>query len=110
MAAILTGIVLNQRPLSGVIEEGPRAGEEWRFLSMEINDMRFGRVWSCQVRGDDPQHDDLVGMELVGHKVKVTVSAQTAGERKLKDGRKIMQIRSQITNLKDLGVPQDEDE
>ncbi|GHO62324.1 hypothetical protein KSC_012160 [Ktedonobacter sp. SOSP1-52] len=110
MAAILTGIVLNKRPLSGVIEEGSHKGEEWRFLAMEINDMRFGRVWSCQVRGDDPQYDDLEDADLVGHKVKVTVSAQTAGERTLKDGRKIMQIRSQITNLKDLGVPADDDE
>ncbi|GHO69091.1 hypothetical protein KSC_079830 [Ktedonobacter sp. SOSP1-52] len=110
MAAILTGIVLNKRPLSGVIEEGARKGEGWRFLSMEINDMRFGRVWSCQLRGDDPQYDDLEDANLIGHKVKVTVSAQTAGERTLKDGRKIMQIRTQITNLKDLGVPADEDE
>ncbi|GHO52184.1 hypothetical protein [Ktedonobacter robiniae] len=110
MAAILTGILMNKRVVSGVTESGPRKGDEWHFLSMEINDMRFGHVWSCQMRGDDPQYDQVLNGDLVGHKVKVTVAAQTAGERKLKDGRTVMQIRSQVTNLKDLGVPEDDDE
>jgi hypothetical protein len=110
MAAILTGIVLSTREVEGVTENGPRKGEAWRFLSMEINDIRFGHVWSCQLRADDDQYDQVANASLKGHKVKVTIVSQSAGERTLKDGRKIMQIRSQITNVRDEGVPQDEDE
>ena len=47
--------------------------------------------------------------DLVEHKVKVTIKSQSAAERSLPDGRKIMQIRSQVTNVRDLGV-YDEDE
>jgi hypothetical protein len=110
MAAILTGIVNGVREVEGTTEQGPRKGEQWKFLSMEINDIRFGHVWSCQLRADDKQYDEVLRADLKDHKVKVTVSSQSASERKLKDGRTVMQIRSQITNVKDLGVPEDDDE
>lgn len=110
MAATLTGIIVGMRAVEGVVKEGPRAGESWQFLSMEINDIRYGRVWSCQLRHDDKQYEEVARADLKGHKVKVTIASQTAGERELADGRKVLQIRSQITNLRDLGTPDDDDE
>lgn len=109
MAATLTGILLGVREVEGTVKEGPRKGETWKFLSMEINDMRHG-VWSCQLRHDDAQYPDLVDSDLVGHKVKVTIKSQSAAPRELQDGRKIMQIRSQITNVRDLGTPRDDED
>jgi len=109
MAATLSGIVLGVREVEGVTQEGPRKGESWRFLSIEVTDPRFGHVWSCQLRDSDPQYSDVVGGDLIGHKIKVTIKAQSAAERMLQDGRKVMQIRSQVTNLRDLGVADDED-
>jgi len=122
MALILTGLVQGMRPVAGVVEEGKRKGETWAFLSMEITDTRFGKVYSCQLREDDPQYADLVAgadmktgkvakdKDLSGHKVKVTIMSQSAGERELADKRIVLQIRSQVTNIRDLGIPQDEDE
>ena len=122
MALVLTGLVQGMRPVEGIVEEGKRKGEKWAFLSMEITDTRYGKVYSCQVREDDPQYAEYVAgadfstgklskdKDLSGHKVKVTVVSQTAGERTLADGRVVMQIRSQVTNLRDLGIPQDDDE
>ncbi|HJT57818.1 MAG TPA: hypothetical protein VJ761_15055 [Ktedonobacteraceae bacterium] len=110
MAAKLTGIVMGMREVEGVTKDGPRKGESWSFLSLEINDVRYGHIWSCQVRHDDIQYPDLVGQDLVGHKVQMTIKSQSAGERQLQDGRKVMQIRSQVTNVRDLGVPNDDEE
>ncbi len=109
MAAVLTGIVNGLREVEGVTGQGPRKGETWKFLSMEISDMVPGHVWSCQVRSDDKDYDTLVGADLKGHKVKVSIVSQSAGERTLKDGKKVMQIRSQVTNVRDLGIPHDEE-
>jgi hypothetical protein len=109
MAATLVGIVQSMREVEGTVKEGPRKGESWQFLSIEVSDTRFGHIWSCQLRHDDEQYSQVLGSDLVGHKVKVTIKSQSAGERQLQDGRKIMQIRSQITNLRDLGLPDDED-
>ena len=109
MAAMLTGIVQGVREVEGTVKDGPRKGESWKFLSIEVSDTRFGHVWSCQLRHDDEQYDQVLGSDLVGHKVKVTIKAQSAGERQLQDGRKVMQIRSQVTNLRDLGTPDDEE-
>lgn len=109
MAAVLTGIVRSMREVEGITQEGPRKGQAWRFLSIEISDPRYGHVWSCQLRDDDKQFTDLAGSDLVEHQVKVTVKSQSASERSLPDGRKIMQIRSQVTNVRDLGMF-DEDE
>jgi hypothetical protein len=110
MAAILTGIVLGMREVEGTVKQGPRQGEDWKFLSLEINDTRFGYVWSCQLRDNDPQYATIVKEDLAGHKVKVTVKAQSASPRTLADGREVMQIRSQVTNIRDLGLPEDDDE
>ncbi len=110
MAATLTGIVRSMREVEGVTQEGPRKGQTWRFLSLEISDPRYGHVWSCQLRDDDPHFSTLVGSDLVEHKVKVTVKSQSAAERTLQDGRKIMQIRSQVTNVRDLGLFDDEED
>ena len=119
MALVLTGIVNGMRPVGGVIEDGKRAGEEWRFLSMEITDPRYGKVYSCQLRDDDAQFAELVDgknltSNLTGHKVKVTIKGMTASEREITDKgtgttRLVMQIRSQITNVRDLGLPDDDE-
>jgi hypothetical protein len=110
MAATLTGIVQGLRLVEGTVQEGKRKGEKWEFFSMEINDTRYGHIWSCQVRSDDEQYSTLSANELVGHKVKVTIRSQSAGPRDLADGRKVMQIRSQVTNLRDLGLPKDDED
>jgi len=122
MALILTGLVQGMRPVEGIVEEGKRKGEKWAFLSLEITDTRYGKVYSCQVREDDPQYADYIegadlkagklakDKDLSGHKVKVTIMSQTAGERELADKRIVMQIRSQITNIRDMGIPKDDDE
>jgi hypothetical protein len=119
MALVLTGIMNGMRPVAGTIESGERAGEEWAFLSMEITDPRHGKVYSCQLRDKDKQYKDFVEngklkTDLTDHKVKVTVVSMTAGERTIEDKetkakRKVLQIRTQVTNLKDLGLS-DEDE
>lgn len=122
MALILTGLVQGMRPVAGVVEEGKRKGETWQFISLEITDTRFGKVYSCQLREDDPQYADLVAgadmktgkvakdKDLSGHKVKVTIMSQSAGERELADKRIVLQIRSQVTNIRDLGIPQDDED
>ena len=63
------------------------------------------------------------GKDLKGHEVKVSIKRQTAGERTVKqrifkanDGKNIGMeeqavptVRSQITNIQDLGFPKDDD-
>ena len=109
MAATLIGIVQGMREVEGTVKDGPRKGESWKFLSVEVTETRYGHIWSCQVRNDDVQYPDLVKADLTGHKVKVTIKAQSASERQLQDGRKVMQIRSQVTNVRDLGLPDEEE-
>ncbi len=124
MALVLTGICNGMRPVGGVTKSGDRQGEEWKFLSLEITDTRYGKVYSCQVRDDDPSYKEFVEAtsgnggklktDLTGHKVKVTIKGQTASEREIEDKAKgdvriIMQIRSQVTNVKDLGVPEEDE-
>ena len=46
--------------------------------------------------------------DMVG-KVRVMIASQSASERQLKNGQTVMQIRTQVTNVKDLGIPDDED-
>jgi hypothetical protein len=119
MAMVLTGFMNGMRVVGGVIEEGKRKGEKWAFLSMEIVDPRYGKVYSCQLRHDDPQYSSFVSGErvstdLTGHKVKVTVKSMTAGPRTIEDKatgevREIIQIRSLVTNLRDLGTADDDE-
>src|ERR1700730_5583745 len=110
MAAVVTGVVRSQREVEGVTQDGPRKGQTWRFLSLEISDPRYGHVFSCQLRDDDEHYAQLVGSDLTEHKVKVTIKSQSAQERSLADGRKIMQIRTQVANVRDLGVYADDEE
>ena len=110
MSATLIGIVQGMREVEGTVKEGPRKGESWKFLSLEVTDTSYGHVWSCQVRHDDIQYPDLVNVDLTGHKVKVKIKSQSAAPRELSDGRKVMQIRSQVTNIRDLGVPNEDEE
>ncbi len=119
MSLVLNGIVNGCRPVAGTVQNGDRKGEEWKFLSMEIVDPRYGKVYSCQLRDKDPQFDELVAgdkmaKELAGHKVKVTIMGITAGEREIVDkgtgeAKTIIQVRTQITNVRDLGLPADEE-
>ena len=111
--ATLTGKVKNMREIEGEYKDGNRKGEKWRFLSFEIADLSSGFVWSCQLPSADEQYNDVAKDSLVGHKVKVSIESQTASEREIGkngDKRKIMQIRSQITNVRDLGRVRDEEE
>lgn len=119
MALVLTGVMTGMRPVAGTVEQGPRKGESWAFLSMEVTDTRFGKVYSCQLNDTDPQFQEFVqngklAKDLTSHKVKLTIKSQTAGIREIedkttKDKREIMQIRNQVTNVRDLGLPEDED-
>ena len=127
MAAILTGLVRGIRPVDGIVETGKRKGDVWQFISIEITDTRTGTVWSCQLREEDEQYADFMkgadldvkklakDKDLTNHKVKVTIVSQSAGEREIEDkatGQKriVLQIRTTITNIRDLGIPKDEDE
>ena len=133
MGLILTGVVNGMRPVGGVVEKGPRAGEVWNFISFEITDPRYGKVYSCQLRSNDKQYKDWVetrqvtengkqvnkyvlkqGADLTGHKVKVAIMGISAGIREIEDKetkekREIIQQRMQITNIRDLGEPDDEE-
>lgn len=119
MGLLLTGIVNGCRPVAGTVQNGDRKGEEWKFLSMEIVDPRYGKVYSCQLRENDPQFKELVAgdkmaKELTGHKVKCSIMGITAGQRDIEDKasgevKTIIQIRTQITNVRDLGLPADDE-
>ena len=111
--ALLTGKVKSMRAVEGKYKSGKRQGEEWEFLSMEIVDVASGHVWSCQLPSEDEKYKETVQDSLVGHRVKATIMGQSASEREIgEEGNKhkIMQIRSQITNVRDLGLPHDDEE
>jgi hypothetical protein len=101
--AILTGNVKSARIVEGEYKTGKRQGEEWEFLALEITDTVTGFIWSCQLASEDGSYINVKKEQLVGHKVRCKVASQSAGERELPDGRKIMQIRSQVRKLEDLG-------
>lgn len=140
MALVLTGIVEGIRPVTGEYADGPKRGEKWHFLSLEVKDTRFGEKYSCQLPDDDPHYavyvstngkgsDDekrelIDNKSLKDHKVKVTVKRVTAGERLSRqrifkaNGEKnigfeeyaVPVARCQITNIRDLGIPADDEE
>ncbi len=127
MAAILTGLVKGIRPVEGIVEQGKRKGETWKFISIEITDTMTGTVWSCQLREEDEQFAEYMAgadlkanklakdKDLTNHKVKARIVAQSAGEREIEDKgtntkRIILQIRTTITNIRDLGIPKDDEE
>jgi len=127
MAALLTGLVKGMRPVEGVVEQGKRKGDTWKFISIEITDTLTGTVWSCQLREEDEQFAEYMAgadlntnklakdKDLTNHKVKVRIVSQSAGEREIEDkasGQKriVLQIRTTITNIRDLGTPKDDEE
>src|SRR5271169_989345 len=110
MAMVLTGMVRGMRQVAGTVRDGERKGEEWKFLSMEIVDPRYGNTYSCQLRDKDADFakfvskDGKLASDLTGHKVKVTIMSMNAGEREIEDKTTkektvILQIRTQITNV-----------
>lgn len=119
MSLVLTGVVNGMRPVGGVVQQGDRKGETWQFLSLEIVDAKYGNVYSCQLRDRDAQFSEIVSggklvQDFTGHRVKVTVKNLSASEREIVDkntgqARVILQVRMQITNIRDLGIPDDED-
>ena len=101
--AILTGNVKTARVVQGEYKSGKRQGEDWEFLSLEIIDAVTGFTWSCQLASEDGSYAQVTHGDLTGHKVRCKVTSQTAGLRTLADGREVMQIRSQVRKLEDLG-------
>ena len=101
--AILTGNVKSSRVVTGEYKTGKRQGEDWEFLALEIIDAVTGFVWSCQLASEDGSYPQATKGDLVGHKVRCKVASQSAGSRVLPDGREVMQIRSQVRKLEDLG-------
>ena len=101
--AILTGNVKTARVVQGEYKSGKRQGEDWEFLSLEIIDSVTGFTWSCQLSSEDGSYPQVSRASLVGHKVRCKIASQSAGPRDLPDGRHVMQIRSQVRKLEDLG-------
>ena len=101
--AILTGNVKYARVMDGEYKTGKRQGEKWEFLSLEIIDAVTGFTWSCQLSSEDGSYPQATRSDLTGHKVRCKIAAQTAGPRTKPDGSQVMQIRSQVRKLEDLG-------
>lgn len=101
--AILTGNVKSARVVEGQYKTGKRQGEEWEFLALEIIDAGTGFLWSCQLASEDGSYPQATKGSLAGHKVRCKIASQSAGPRDLPDGRQVMQIRSQVRKLEDLG-------
>lgn len=102
--AMLTGKVKSMRVVEGTYEKGKRQGEHWEFLSMEVIDEDSGDIWSCQLAGVDENYETVSQQNLVKHRVRLMVMGQTASERTFPNGEKKMQIRSQVTDVVDLGL------
>jgi hypothetical protein len=119
MAMVLTGILHGMRPVGNKEDGEHAAGEKWQFLSMEIGDTRFSQIYSCQMSDRDPQYKKLFDgknllVDYTGHQVKVTIRSLQATERHIEDKdtgevRTVLQTRIRVTNLRDLGVPEDEE-
>jgi hypothetical protein len=102
--AMLTGNVKSVRVVDGTYKTGKRQGEEWEFLALEIIDGGTGAIWSCQLASEDSSYAQASKGDLVGHKVRCKIVSQSAGPRALPDGREVMQIRSQVRKVEDMGV------
>jgi hypothetical protein len=101
--AILTGNVKSARVVEGQYKTGKRQGEEWEFLAFEVIDAVTGFTWSCQLSSEDGSYPQVSRANLVGHKVRCKIASQSAGPRDLPDGKQVIQIRSQVRKLEDLG-------
>lgn len=126
MALVLTGIMQGMRPVGNKADADIAAGEAWQFLSMHVNDMRYGE-YDVQLADKDPQYKQFFdGKNLLqdwtGHKVKMTVRSvepktreiereikdpQTGNKVKIKEQVPVLRIR--VTNLRDLGLSEDEE-
>ena len=123
MAMVLTGVIRGMRIVGNPAttdENGKsvKAGEKWRFLSMEMTDPRYGGVYSCQLSDRDAQYNDLVDgntlkKDYTGYSAKVTIRSIEASMRdvKDKDGNvvdTVPQVRIRVTNLRDMVLPNDD--
>jgi hypothetical protein len=102
--ATLTGRVKSMRVVEGTYEQGKRRGEKWEFLSMEVIDEDSGNIWSCQLSDKDDGYEQVSQQNLVKHQVRLVVMGQSAAERTMPNGEKKMQIRSQVSDVEDLGT------
>ena len=109
MAVTITGICKYNKVMEGTYQEGKRKGESWEFLSLELVDRNTGFVWSCQLPQEDASYKHTPDNSLKGHIIKAKITSQTASERQLPNGKTVMQIRSQLTKLEDLGEPDDDE-
>lgn len=100
----LTGVVANVRPI--VDPNG-----QYQFYALDLATMYGTRV-SCVVSGSDPQYQRLfdAGEQLLHHKVKVSVLNYSTSIWKQQDGTERPQLRLRVTNIRDLGLPQDDSE
>lgn len=102
--ATLIGKVKGLREVTGVYKDGKRAGEEWSFLSIDIMDEDSDFIWNCQYNDSNTDYQFVSTQDLNNHIVEVTVLGQSASEYTTKKGEKKMQIRSRVSDLKDLGT------
>lgn len=109
MGVTIKGICKYNKVLEGVYEQGKRKGEQWEFLSLEVVDNLTGFTWSCQLPQEDSSYKHTPDNSLKGHMIKARITSQTAGERTMPDGKTVMQIRSQVTRLEDLGEVEDDE-
>ncbi|MHB8600164.1 MAG: hypothetical protein ACYDER_25560 [Ktedonobacteraceae bacterium] len=109
MAVMLVGKVNYNRVMTGTYSQGKRAGQNWEFLSLDILDTSTGFTWSCQFDATEPKYQEYADDTLKGHKVRVKITSQSAGERTFPNGTKKMQIRSRLKSLEDLGEWEDEE-
>jgi len=104
MGAVLTGIVRSSRVIGA-------EDDSYQFLALDIVTER-GVAYVCQV-WDIEQISDLVGhygdKPLLDHRVKVTLLNYSIGTRKFKDGSSAPQVRFRISNVRDLGLPDEEE-
>jgi hypothetical protein len=99
-----TGVVTNVRPI--VDPNG-----QYQFYALDLATM-YGTKVGCMVSGSDPQYQRLfdAGEQLMHHKVKVSVLNYSTSVWKQQDGTERPQLRLRVTNIRDLGLPQDDSE
>lgn len=104
MGLTYTGIVKSFRPI--VADDGSYA-----FCALDLVTDN-GTYIACQVWSNDKQYQDLynAGEQLLHHKVKVSVLNYSVGRYTDKNGTEKRQLRFRITNVRDLGIPPQENE
>lgn len=104
MGCKLVGIVTNARAI--VDPNG-----QYQFYAIDLATM-YGTKVACQVSGNDPQYQRLfdAGEQLMYHKVQVSVLNYSTSIWRQQDGTERPQLRLRVTNIRDLGLPQDDSE